>query len=173
MTDQIANTYRTHHTRPDLGGEHRLNDLVQAVLFLIFMAVWALDVFHFHYSLRPLTTIPPLVRNIVIVCTSLAASYLAFSGLKTVFGEVREKPAVIRTGVFRLVRHPIYLAAILFYFMFLIMAFSQLAAAVWVIIVLFYYWSARYEERLLIEKFGDAYRAYIRDVPMFIPGFRK
>lgn len=173
MTDQITNAYRDHHNRPDLGGEHRLNDLVQAILFFIFMIVWALDVFYFKYSLRQLSTIPMAMRIICIVCISIAASYLAVSGLKTVFGEIRENPAVIRTGVFRLVRHPIYLAAILFYFIFLLMAFSQLAGAVWVIIVLFYYWSARYEERLLIEKFGDDYLSYIREVPMFIPGFRK
>jgi len=41
------------------------------------------------------------------------AGLLAKVGMKTVFGEKKEAPSVITTGVFTIVRHPIYQGAML------------------------------------------------------------
>jgi protein-S-isoprenylcysteine O-methyltransferase Ste14 len=95
--------------------------------------------------------------------------WLARSGLSVVFGEVREKPHVIREGVFGFVRHPIYLGAILLYLGLLVFSLSLAAVAVWAIIIGFYIYLCRYEERLLTEKFGDEYLAYMKEVPMLLP----
>ena len=38
--------------------------------------------------------------------------------------------------------------------------------------VLFYYHLCRYEEQLLLEKVGDDYNHYMKNVPMLIPKIR-
>ena len=91
------------------------------------------------------------------------------AGMKTVFGEVREKPQVIRKGVFGIVRHPIYLAEILTYLGLLLISLSIVSAVIWVLAIIFLFIISRYEERLLLDFFGEEYREYMNEVPMWIP----
>ncbi len=70
-------------------------------------------------------------------------------------------------------RHPIYLGSILLYFGFIIISLSAVAFCIWIIIIIFYYFNSRYEEKLLIDKLGIQYEKYMNEVPMFIPGFFK
>jgi len=94
---------------------------------------------------------------------------LAWTGLKIVFRETREEPQVITTGVFSIVRHPIYLSSILLYLGFILLSLSLLSVLVWVIIVIFYYMISRYEEKLPTQRFGLAYEEYKKKVPMLFP----
>jgi protein-S-isoprenylcysteine O-methyltransferase Ste14 len=98
---------------------------------------------------------------------------LALFGLKTIFGEQREELVVIKSGVFSIVRHPIYLASILVYLGFIIISLSIIAFCIWVIIILFYYYISRYEESILVDKLGTQYEDYMKETPMFIPWFRR
>jgi protein-S-isoprenylcysteine O-methyltransferase Ste14 len=107
---------------------------------------------------------------VVLLCLS---GYLAKTGLFIVFGEKREKPAVIREGVFGVVRHPIYLSEILFYLGLLILSLSLAAAGVWIVAVGFFHYISRYEERLLLARFGSDYKQYTENVPMWVPRFWK
>jgi len=52
---------------------------------------------------------------------------------------------------------------------FLMMSTSLVAAVVWVIAIGFLYHISRYEERLLLARFSEEYRQYMREVPMWIP----
>jgi protein-S-isoprenylcysteine O-methyltransferase Ste14 len=86
-----------------------------------------------------------------------------------VFGEEREEPGVIRKGVFSVVRHPIYLGEILVYLGLLMLSLSLAAAVAWAIAIAFLHTISRYEEGLLLARFGEAYEAYMREVPKWIP----
>jgi len=86
-----------------------------------------------------------------------------------VFGEQRENPTVIRKGVFGVIRHPMYLSEIILYLGLLIMSMSLAATVVWVIAIGFLYYISKYEERLLITRFGEDYERYMREVPMWFP----
>jgi protein-S-isoprenylcysteine O-methyltransferase Ste14 len=162
-----------HEGREDLAGEHRLGDLGQLILLLVFMAVWISDSFFLRYSVILLDVIPSAVRTIGGFGLQLLGGFLAWRGLAAVFGKKREVPKVIRDGVFGIVRHPIYLAAILTYLGFLVHALSLAAAGVWVVIIIFYVLISRHEEKLLIDKFGEDYRAYMCEVGMFTPRLRR
>jgi protein-S-isoprenylcysteine O-methyltransferase Ste14 len=161
-----------HENREDLAGEHVIGDAGQIILLLLFLAVWISDAFFFHYSDMFSHTLPGIIRIPVAAVIFLLAGYLARSGLRIVFGEVHEKPGVIRKGVFETVRHPIYLGAILVYVGWLILRFSLAAAGVWIGILAFYHFLARHEEHLLLKKFGQEYADYMREVPMWIPRIR-
>ncbi|MCK4393396.1 isoprenylcysteine carboxylmethyltransferase family protein, partial [Candidatus Bipolaricaulota bacterium] len=101
------------------------------------------------------------------------SGYMAKTGLSIVFGEETENPGVIRKSVFGVVRHPIYLSEILLYLGLLMLSISLASAVVWVTAILFLHYISRYEEKLLIERFGKKYEQYMREVPMWIPRLRK
>ena len=159
--------------REDLAGEHRLGDMGQIILFLMFLAVWIMDTFFLRYSVVATSRSFLFIRIPIAIVILCIAGYLAKSGLEIVFGHVRDEPRVIREGVFSLVRHPIYLGAILLYLGLLVFSPSMFAAMIWTIIIAFYYYISRYEEKLLIEKFGNDYKEYMREVPMLIPRLKR
>ena len=76
---------------------------------------------------------------------------------------------LIQSGVYGLVRHPIYAADIvLAWGIFLFWPTVRvLIGMVWLNLVLFYW--MRLEERVLTGKFGNDYKEYKKKVPMFLP----
>ena len=155
--------------RGDLVGEHPLGDAGQIVLLLIFLTVWTADSFILKCSTFISAYFSNYFRIPLAIITLFVSGYLARSGLWMVFGEIREEPIVIREGVFSIVRHPIYLSAILLYLALLFFSPSIFATAVWFLIIVFYIHISKYEEKMLVEKFGNAYIDYMREVPMLIP----
>jgi protein-S-isoprenylcysteine O-methyltransferase Ste14 len=103
----------------------------------------------------------------------VVSGYLAKTGLSIVFGEKREKPIVIRKSVFNVVRHPIYLSEILLYLGLLMLSISLAALVVLLIAIIFLHYISRYEERLLLARFGEEYREYMQEVPMWTPRLQK
>ncbi len=53
------------------------------------------------------------------------------------------------------------------------MTLSPLAFLVWLGAIYLYYRLSKYEEKRLVELFGDAYRDYQAKVPMMFPWFKK
>lgn len=161
---------RTHKDRKDLIGEHKTGDAGQAVFALIFAVVWVADSFFLNFSTQLNDLVPNIIRAPAGILVLILAGYLARSGLNNVFNEVREKPEIIKKGVFGIVRHPVYLGEILLYLGMLLFSMSLVSAGIWLLIILFLHYIARYEERLLIGHFGEEYRKYMEEVPMWVPG---
>lgn len=122
-----------------------------------------------HASIVIAHYVPLLIRIILGSAVLGAAAYFAKEGMRVVFGEKREVPAVIAEGVFGRVRHPVYLGCILFYVGLILFTLSLFSVLVLVAIVIFYHYIARHEERLLRAKFGTAYEQYMESVPMWFP----
>jgi len=163
---------KKHEDRNDLAGEHVWGDAGQIILFLIFLVVWIDDSFIFQYSTFLSNAIPFYVRLPISLVILFGSAYFARSGLRIVFYEIREQPIVIRKGVFNLVRHPIYLGSLLFYFGLSVLTLSIFSFAVWIGIIAFYHIISRYEEKILLTKFGAEYEKYMSEVPMWIPRLR-
>ena len=161
--------FKRHETRKDLAGEHKLGDLGQIIFLAIFLVVWITDSFFVKYSTQFSEYAPLYLRIPLAILILIIAGYLAKKGLTAVFAEVREKPIVIRNGVFSVVRHPIYLGSILFYLSLLTVFCSTLAVFIWVVIILFYIFLCKHEEKLLMEKFGSDYEQYKSETPMLLP----
>jgi protein-S-isoprenylcysteine O-methyltransferase Ste14 len=155
--------------RDDLVGEHPRGDVGQVIFSLLFFGVWVADSFFLKYTMQLNEVVPPLIRKPIGIMILCLAAYCAWAGLSIVFGERRETPSVIRKGVFAVVRHPIYVSEVLLYLGLFIMNMSLAAGVVWLGASCFLYYLSRYEERLLLERFGEDYRSYIRDVGMWIP----
>jgi protein-S-isoprenylcysteine O-methyltransferase Ste14 len=155
--------------REDLTGEHRLGDAGQIILAILFFSIWIIDTFFLHFSTINSPILPWFFRIPSGFVLIFYGYYLARTGLKIVFGEVREKPGVIRERVFGIVRHPVYLSELLVYLGLLILRFSLIAFLVWIAAVGFMVFISRYEEKLLIQRFGKEYINYMKEVPMLIP----
>lgn len=158
-----------HTHREGLTGEHRLGDIGQLLLAILFFVVWLLDSFALEYTTFLNEVVPLWVRLPLAILSLALAAYLARTGLSIVFADRDAPPGVIREGVFSWVRHPIYLGEILLYFGCLMLSISLAAAAVWMLAIVFLHAISRYEERLLVARFGEAYTQYMRDVAMWIP----
>lgn len=160
-----------HENREDLTGEHAFGDAGQVILLLVFLVVWITDSFIIQYSTFVSAHIPLIARISLATAVLCIGGYLAKTSHDIIFKEVRKEPCVVTWGVFGRVRHPLYLAAMLFYLGMLLFTFSIIAGIVVIVIIIFYNYIARYEEKLLIEKFGTEYEEYIKRVPRWIPGF--
>ena len=151
-----------------LAGEHRLTDIGQAVIFIVFAGVWIPD-FFLEYSNFLNQYMPLAVKLPVGILLLVLAGYMARTGLSIVFGKNAQTTGVIRKSVFNFVRYPIYLSEIILYSGLLIMNLSIAAMAVWIIGILFLHYMSRHEEKLLLAKYGKEYEEYRKDVPMWFP----
>ena len=130
MIQPKTNREKWFEQRDDLSGEYPFGDAGQIIFALLFLGIWIADSFFLKYTIQLNDIVPALVRKpfgIVLLCLS---AYCAWSGLRIVFGEVRQSPSVIRKGVFGVVRHPIYLSEVLLYLGLFLLNMSLAAAAI-------------------------------------------
>ena len=160
---------KKHEGHPHLSGEHKYGDRGQLILFFLFLGIWITDSFVLNYSTFLMGIVPDYIRLAAAGLTLFAAWYLARGGMKAVFGTQREKPEVISEGVFRIVRHPIYTGAILFYLTAILSTLSLISAAYWLLVIGFYIFISRYEEGILTETFGNDYLEYKKKTGMLFP----
>jgi len=164
---------KNHHDRDDMTGEHKFGDAGQAGFAILFFVVWISDTFYFRYTTFLNDLVPNIIRAPIGIILLIMSGYLAKTTLSQVFGEVREVPSVIRTGFYKYSRHPMYFSEVLLYLGLLIISVSLAAAVVWILAIGFLYYLCRHEEKLLLDRFGDEYRKYMQEVPMWIPRFRR
>lgn len=82
----------------------------------------------------------------------------------------RQQNRLVTDGLYALVRHPQYTGLFIGLFGEGVVHWPTLfSITVFPVIVIAYVLLARHEEKKVIEEYGDAYRAYQRHVPMFIP----
>jgi protein-S-isoprenylcysteine O-methyltransferase Ste14 len=158
----------TRRHRDNLAGEHRITDLGQFLLFCLFMGLWLSDMF-LDYSNFINDLFPMAVRAPIGILILVVSGYMAVTGMRIVFGKNAQATGVIRKGVFRFVRHPIYLSEILLYLGLLFLNFSLAAAASLIPGAVFLYYVSRYEEGLLLKKYGNEYSQYMAEVGMWFP----
>ena len=163
---------KKHTEHPHLIGEHRWGDTGQLILLAMFLGIWITDSFIFHYSTFLVEVVSNYIRVPIAAVVLIAGWYMARGGMKAVFGTARENPVVISTGVFRMVRHPIYLGAILFYLGASIITMSIASAAFTMLIIGFYFLISKYEEGILTEYFGNDYLEYKKKTGMLFPRLR-
>lgn len=173
MRSMEENIMPHHDDRPDLAGEHPFGDMGQLVFLVLFLVVWTLDSFILKFSTCVPCLVPLGIRIGLSVTAALLGFILAKKGHDIIFGEVREIPVVVRKSVYGIMRHPLYTAALLFYVSLIVVTRSFLAIIVFIGILAFYNYIARYEESRMINRFGEEYRAYIREVPRWFPRIRK
>ena len=108
----------------------------------------------------------------VILAGAIPLPFCGFHALHTAGrpeGQIENTTALVTSGIFRYVRHPLYASLVLLgtgIFFKDITLLTALCALVnlWAIVA-----TARTEENEMLEKFGDEYARYMQSTKMFIP----
>ena len=103
-----------HKHKDNLAGEHRIGDIGQLTLYCLFMAFWISDML-LKYSNFLNDYLPQVIRLPIGISLLIISGYMAGTGLSIIFGKKEQSQGVIRKGVFRFVRHPIYLSELILY----------------------------------------------------------
>jgi protein-S-isoprenylcysteine O-methyltransferase Ste14 len=169
MTKHESSDKRGHLAGIGRHGEHPYGDLGQIIILVMFLAVWILDSFVFGFSIFLAPYVPLYIRLVVAGLILGAAIYLVRSGHRAVSDEILSSPRLLTDGAFSRVRHPIYLAALLFYLMLISSTLSLISLCIFVGIFVFYDHIATFEENFLEQKFGRDYHDYKMNTPKWIP----
>lgn len=76
---------------------------------------------------------------------------------------------LVKSGLYGYIRHPLYLSVFLFGIGVMFKDPQQVQLILGGIILVAIYFTARLEEKEMIDKFGDEYRKYMKETKMFIP----
>jgi protein-S-isoprenylcysteine O-methyltransferase Ste14 len=155
-------------TTKEKEGEHPLGDAGQLLSLGLFLIIWVGDSFFLRISTFLADYVPLYIRLALLAMAVLTAVYLGWSGHVVVSREHRPS-RMLSNGVFRYVRHPLYLASILSYLGLAVSTLSLLSLAFFVIIFLFHNCIATYEERFLVQEYGEDYERYKKRTGKWIP----
>ncbi len=76
-----------------------------------------------------------------------------------------ETSVLVDTGIYSVVRHPLYLGWLLMYIALFLLSQHWLTAIIGIPGIVCVYLISRQEDQRLVEKFGDDYKRYMRSVP--------
>lgn len=159
--------------RTGMGSEHPLCDSVQLGMLVLFFVAWGADSLgHFMVGISTVfvqfTSLPFILFPAVL--SFISGIYLALKSHDAIFGETTRQPQLIDSGVYSLVRHPMYLGTLLVCLGFFLVIPSLISLAIWIALFLFYDKMATYEENDLKRIFGPDYTVYQKRVSKWFPG---
>ena len=116
-----------------------------------------------------LTTIIQIGAVLLMLQSVMMTGAFRFLGLAQAANpDQAEKPLpLVRRGLYRFVRHPIYTTTFLFIWLIPQMSWNTLALNIGVTVYMLI--GARFEEQKLIKEFGEDYREYRKNTPFIIP----
>ncbi len=148
-------------------GEHPFGHYGQIISFVLFIVVWGLDSFRFHFLPQIGLAVPPLVRISLFVVLVTFAIVLMNDGHR-VLSDDHKVGKLATDGYFRITRHPLYLGILIFYLALSILTASFLSFMSLIFIFIYYDFIARYEEKYLYLKFGESYLNYWKKTPKWL-----
>ena len=87
--------------------------------------------------------------------------------------ETHRTEKIVSTKIYSLIRHPQYCGGILAHIGISFLLSSLFSLILTPLVILLNFLVAWKEEKELIKEFGDEYKNYIENVPMFVPKFKK
>ena len=111
--------------------------------------------------------------GVAVLCGALALFYRSHLDLGrnwSISLEIRSEHRLVRTGVYRLIRHPMYSSFFLLALAQLLLLPNWLAGASGLVGVgLLYAFRIQQEERMMLERFGADYRDYMASTKRLVP----
>ena len=133
-------------------------------IFILFLMNWRMW-FHDPFSWNQLVAWVLLLLSIYPV----VAGFILLKRKGKSEKSLENTTVLIKSGIYRYIRHPLYCSLLLLGtgIMFKDPGSLQLIAGAINIVALFF--TARIEEKEMIERFGNQYTEYIKETKMFIP----
>ncbi|HBG75038.1 MAG: hypothetical protein A2X25_04470 [Chloroflexi bacterium GWB2_49_20] len=112
-----------------------------------------------------------ILSILVLVIGLKQTGAVDFLGLNVFIEDVKpERQNLNTSGLYRIVRHPLYSAGLVFLWCSPVMTMNYLL--VYTCLTVYILIGAYFEERKLLVEYGDVYREYRQNVPMLIPGLK-
>jgi protein-S-isoprenylcysteine O-methyltransferase Ste14 len=115
-----------------------------------------------------------VVGLLVIAFAGIQMDGLDLIGVRSILRILKDSPlendSFQTPGIYRVVRHPLYLGMLLLFWCTPAMTHDHLFFAE--VMTAYLFLGIQFEERDLVARFGDAYRRYQNEVPMVIPFLR-
>ena len=150
------------------------------LLYSLFATASLAWVLHNHFSItETIMWRPPVIEKIIAAIALLAGIavmlvcikkyFLYLSGID-VFMEGNTAPAALQTdGLHKYVRHPLYSGTLLFVWA-LFLGYPYMNSLVSCICITLYTWiGLQFEEKKLLNEYGEAYREYQGRIPALLP----
>lgn len=141
------------------------------VVFAENAVVWSFDA-----ALEPLLLAIQAAGLLGFLVSLVQIDVIRFAGLTQLLAWLGSRPLPLPPeplstgGVYRLVRHPLYLFSLMILWPVMSMTDTYLGFSIGA--TLYFLIGSVYEERRMLEHFGDDYRNYRRQVPWLIPFLR-
>jgi protein-S-isoprenylcysteine O-methyltransferase Ste14 len=115
-----------------------------------------------------------LAIGLVMFVAGVAIRFVAIATLKRNFSgalRIRAGHTLVKNGIYKRVRHPAYLGAILLFTGIPVMLSSLLGFLVMLLLVPYLLHRIMLEESMMIERFGKEYEDYMRSSKRLLPFF--
>ncbi len=108
--------------------------------------------------------------GLVIWVISLIMGWMPIFVFKKKGGVTKGKSYVhtttlVKSGLYSIVRHPQYTAGILFSLALILISQTWLITAIGAVVIPLLYWDILKADKYEVEKFGDEYKRYMKEVP--------
>ena len=141
-------------------------DLINIVVFGI---AWLVDIGIFRMHIRYGFFILDSIRVIIfLILLTLGFSLIKVSW-KVITPEIYESETLLLEGIYKYIRHPMYMGILVIYMSLVLLNLSLIMLAAWILIFLVMNIMASYEERHLIKIFGQDYKNYKDKVSKWFP----
>jgi protein-S-isoprenylcysteine O-methyltransferase Ste14 len=110
--------------------------------------------------------------GILMFISGFAIRFIAIMALRRNFSgalRIREGHTLTTNSIFRYIRHPAYLGAMILYLSIPVFLSSILGFLVMLLLIPYLLQRIKYEEKMLIEHFGDQYLEYMKHTRKLIP----
>jgi len=86
---------------------------------------------------------------------------------------LREDHKLVTSGPYRWVRHPMYTVHIVYFFTWVLVSANLLLLINYLLTIILIFARIPKEEKMLLDQFGDEYRAYMKRTGRLLPRFRR
>jgi protein-S-isoprenylcysteine O-methyltransferase Ste14 len=122
-------------------------------------------------SLPPINQVM-LVIGLIMIVVGLIIRFIAIATLKKNFSgalRIRDDHTLVKNGIYKRVRHPAYLGAIILFAGIPVMVSSPLGFLVMLLLIPYLLHRIKLEESMMIERFGKEYEDYMMSSKRLVP----
>jgi len=153
-----------------IGAEYPYHHVIQILFILFFVLIWLMDALFLRLAINWCEFLyVDIIRIIGFLFFTISAYFLIKKSAIVVKPETYNGNILITSGIYSRTRHPMYLGIIFIYLAFVFLTFSLSLFFAWIFIVIVHNKMVSYEEKDLVNIFGEHYKKYQQNVPKWFP----
>jgi protein-S-isoprenylcysteine O-methyltransferase Ste14 len=158
--------------------EGRLSFILLILVGIFMLAALILYIFYMPIFPWLVLPFPDWLRwiGVIIGFISLFLLWWVHSTLGRAFSKaltIQERHIIVSDGAYRRVRHPMYTTFLFYFFSWFLISTNILFLITWILFLFVVFARMPKEEEMLLEQFGDEYRAYMNRTGRLLPPLHK